>query len=184
MRFDLVFNTLIIAFLAGIIIYTRQNWLPESEVSIDASKVSDYFIDDFQVEQFSESGKLTYLVQGQQFRHFTDETGEVDQPIGIFSDAEHKRKWRATSETAIINITQKQMQLYDDVKVTNDSFNQPIELSSDAIFIDQQNNVIETDSTITLTVDNGELRGVGLIANLDNETIKIKQHVRTHYTLK
>jgi LPS export ABC transporter protein LptC len=139
---------------------------------------ADAHIDTLTTRQFGEDGSLQYQIFSPNAIHYPkSDTTHLEMPV--FDYVDEKSRWRSTAQEGVMyNATNsvllsKQVVLQQMTKLAK--------LSTDSIVVAMDQKVAMTDRPVTLESHGGTMKGIGLVADFNKQTLKLVSHVEGVY---
>lgn len=143
----------------------------------------DYFIDVFTFLRLSRTGKAEYSIAGKRLIHNpVDDTHAVQLPV-VDSLSADRPPMKAVAQRGIVNADNSQVHLYDDVHIdrpasaTASNFH----LSSTYLLILPDEDIMQTDRAVEITMGKSILRGTGMVANNATRQLELASNVRATF---
>lgn len=148
----------------------------------DVEFFPDYTADSLTHSQFDESGLLSHKVSAKYMESF-DELGFTRFENAIFTIYDHKENnhWKITSDEAVLYDNDR-IELEKNVIATNlsdISYIKTIETDYIEVFVNDKKMISNND--IILSGERFTMKGSGLKADMEANTIQLINHVRTIY---
>lgn len=144
--------------------------------------IPDFIAENLTRIVYDEQGQLSELVQAVRMEHY-DLLGftQLEKPVFTLLDRTQQRNWQLSSNSAV---------LYPDDKLILDGAVLLQNLSADALIDQVQTGYLEmllpseqlvTDERVELVGDGFSIVGRGLRASIVQQSIELKEHIRTDY---
>jgi len=154
---------------------------PELEEWIEngaGAEQPDAHIDTLTTRQFGESGALQYQLFSPNATHFPkSDTTHLENPVFDYTDEESR--WRSTAVKGIMFNTINNVLLTNHVVLLQ--LTKKARLTTDALLISIDNKAASTDMPVTIESNGGIMKGVGLQADFNKQTLKLVSHVEGVY---
>ena len=136
-------------------------WLLSNAPSYDTPKAPqalrhdpDYFMRDFEVQQYSAEGQLRNQLHGREMQHYPDtDSFTVDAPVFLALD-EQGRRMTATAKRGTSNADGSQIELYEDAhvrRVAPDAAEPPLNFTGDHLRVFADDKRVASDQPVVLT---------------------------------
>ncbi|WP_295996026.1 LPS export ABC transporter periplasmic protein LptC [Rugamonas sp.] len=127
----------------------------------------DYIIHNFSMVRLSKTGRPSYIVSGDKLTHHpADDSADIDKPIvrGLEGDTP---PMHIHAERAHADQNNSRIKLMDNVHVEREgsATAQPLQLKTQALTVFPDDETMETDLPVVLTVGGSVASGVGMKAN-------------------
>lgn len=143
---------------------------------------SDYFVEDYELIGFDESGKEAFWLRGPRLaRHPQLGTLELEQPrLGMPAEPQ---RWLGEAERGWVSAEADRVRLIGAVQLRADAAADtgPMRLSADSLDLLPALNRAETDSAVTIEGPGSILRGRGLRADLARREVELLAEVTGRY---
>lgn len=143
---------------------------------------SEYQLHDFDLTSYDKTGRLSFRLQSPRLTHDDARSAfHVDLPKFQFFNSEGAA-WNATAQRAQINTNSKQVDLRDDVRLTQAGGAQgKFVLTTQALDADTVNKKLRSDVTVTVQRPGSILRGIGMTADIDTKQFDLAAAVRGRF---
>lgn len=180
------FFLLVLGLVIVLLIHNVQDFLPRAQLSAvkpDYDQV-DYYLADFSLSAIAQDGSLSHTLDGQYMGHWREKNTSFIVSPRIQSQAEPNRG-TLTAEEATLDHSKNEVLLNGKVQLLSEqnSAKNPQQLTLETAFLRYRLNdkVLSTESEVKITGPNLILQGTGLESKLDEETLRLNQHVRSVY---
>jgi LPS export ABC transporter protein LptC len=151
-----------------------DEWI-ESEAGAEQP---DAHIDTLTTRQFGENGALQYQLFSPRATHFPkSDTTHLESPVFDYTD--EKSRWRSTSQQGVM------FNAVNNVLLTNQVVLQQLtkkaRLTTESLMISIDYKAAMTGLPVTLESDGGIMKGIGLAADFNKQTLKLVSHVEGVY---
>jgi lipopolysaccharide export system protein LptC len=143
----------------------------------------DYFVEKFNFVRMSSAGKAQYNVSGTRLEHNpANDTHAIRLPL-VNSLSADRPPMTARAERALINSDNSKVHMYDNVHIdrpatpTNDYFH----LKSEYLLILPDDDIVQTDKPVEITLGTSVLTGVGMVANNATRELRLARNVHAVY---
>jgi len=142
------------------------------------SEQPDAHIDTLTTRQFGEDGALQYQIFSPKAIHYPkSDTTHLDTPVFDYTD--EKSRWRGTAMEGIMNNTHNSVLLIKDVVLQQ--LTKKAKMSTETLLILIENKAAATKDPVTIESNGGTMKGIGLIADFNKQTLKLVSHVEGVY---
>ncbi|CCQ10384.1 Uncharacterized protein YrbK clustered with lipopolysaccharide transporters [Pseudoalteromonas luteoviolacea B = ATCC 29581] len=174
---------LLIAFLAilswlwtPILTQTQDTWKEDA----DTLARPDYIATDLKQSMFNEQGQLTHTVNAVKVEMF-QELGFSHFQAPIFTLYNQEQNWQLTANEATL-YENNTLILEGHVVATNmDDTSMISHINAEHIRVDIQNKTMLSEQPVTILGPNLTIKGQGLLADLNTDSIELNNHTRTIY---
>jgi lipopolysaccharide export system protein LptC len=147
---------------------------------LETNRTSDLAMTDFTLTLMDESGMPARIISGKEMAHYPeDDTTEILSPIATFTDNETEI-WVISSNKATTQGKGEDILLTDNVIISRED-RDDIEILTEELHIDTEQNTAYTDVAVAIRSPYGETNSVGLHADLADKTINLHSRVRGKY---
>lgn len=154
------------------------------ETSSDARKNEpDYYIEKFNFVRMSKTGEAKYNIAGARMIHRPiDDTYEITLPV-IHSLSENQPPTRMQSLRAVADPGSSKIHMLDNVEVDRpaSATTEHFHLTSDYLLILPDDEVIQTDRPVDMTLGTARITGTGMVVNNATRVFSLAQKVRGSY---
>lgn len=143
-------------------------------------------------QHFDETGHLDYEIKAAKIVHFQSTPGrqqdsdhaDITSP-DITLHAEGRKPWHIKAKKGRSNSDGSQIILTEDVEGWQEGDEgQRNELNTDELVIHTRRNYVETDKAVIINNSGHTIKAIGLEADLNKETLRLKQRVRGVHEFK
>jgi lipopolysaccharide export system protein LptC len=172
-----------IAILTGamaIVVWTMQK---QQDRVKSVSVQSDYRMQDFLLQAFSENGKLAFSLRSPLLERNVDgKSVDIQKPVFEFPDKDNQN-WTAVSDTAWVSDRAREVQLRNNVLITGpiSPLGLKTEIRIDRISIFPKEKRMASDQRVTILHGTSILEGTGLDAKMDERRIRLLAKVKARY---
>lgn len=157
---------------------------PEENIIISSERelIPDFIAEQLTRTVYNENGQLSELLQAERMEHY-EWLGftQLEKPVFTLLDRAHNLTWQASSVSAVLYPNDKLI-LDGDVLLQNLAMNDLIErVQTSYLEMSLLSAQLSTDEEVTVFGSGFFMHGLGMQANLNEQTIFIKQHLRTEY---
>lgn len=164
---------LIIIVLAVIAILSwrfKQAETLDTAATVEPTRQSDFFLEDFRMRQYGETGRLRYLINGQRLEHFpADDSTIISRPSMVLHN-DRGPTWHITAANAKAGSEElDEIRLSGNVEITRDAGrnNQPVQITTASLLIKPKTEFVRSTDTITLIQPGARLVAQSLEAHLE-----------------
>lgn len=143
----------------------------------------DYYVEGFQFVRVSNSGQAQYSISGERLTHYpADDTHKIDRPV-VRSTTPERPAMQATSDTATVDRLGGKIHMYGAVHLdrapTPDR--ERLQLNSTYLMLLTDEEIMQTDKPVTITLGQSVLKGTGMIANNATGELRLAGNVNVTY---
>lgn len=143
---------------------------------------SDYYMEGVQVRHYSDEGLLTHTVQSRRIDHDPVQQQLIMQDPQISVQNDPLNSWRVRSKLALADDGMRELFLHGKVQVERlKGTDITLTVLTEKLFINTENNTAHTEDTIHVMLNNAEITGQGLSADMASEKLQITSAVRGTY---
>lgn len=169
--------------LAALAVLTGWLLLNQGELGVTdkAARFPDSYFRELNVRQFGDDGLLTSELRAAAATHFPNDEHIYLESVDV-KDTTQDQSWRVTGERGKLDPNEDQLKLSDGVEIIESSdalF--PVSLRAAEMDFDLQRNVLHTREAITLQQGSSFVRGIGLVADMNNDYLEIPAAVKARY---
>jgi lipopolysaccharide export system protein LptC len=143
----------------------------------------DYYVEKFNYVRMAPDGSVQYKISGDRMTHdpVTD-SHEMSNPV-IISQSKDRPPMTARSLRATSNADNSRVQMYDHVTLDRPAAGtaQAFHLKSEYLLILPDDDVMESDQAVDITLGTSKLSGTGMVANNAKRQISMAHKVHFHY---
>jgi LPS export ABC transporter protein LptC len=157
----------------------------ETEQAITASdKTSPHFVDlymrDFTMTTMNEKGVPGYTLQARYFEHYNDsENAHLVKPVISLLQADNN--WVISAEKGEINDDHSMLTLYENVVMTQQEAEFPIQIETSQLVIDTSGQIAKTDQPVQITQQRFNLQSQGMILDNISGSFELLANVKSTY---
>jgi LPS export ABC transporter protein LptC len=151
-----------------------DEWI-ENEIG---SEQPDAHIDTLTTRQFGENGALQYQIFSPTAVHYPkSDTTHLETPVFDYTD--EKSRWRSTALEGTMNNTNNNVLLSKQVVLQQ--LTKKAKLSTETLLISIDNKAAITKDPVILESNGGTMKGIGLVADFNKQTLKLVSNVEGVY---
>jgi lipopolysaccharide export system protein LptC len=175
--------TLGIAILTGalaVVVWDMRK--QQSQVKTVAIR-SDYRMQDFQIQAFSENGNLAFSLRAPLLeRNIDGKSVDIQKPVFEFPDKD-EQSWTAVSDNAWVSDRAHEVQLRNNVLISGPTspLGLKTEITIDQISIFPKEKRMASDRRVTIRHGTTILEGTGLDADMDERRVRLLAEVKARY---
>ncbi|WP_019139670.1 LPS export ABC transporter periplasmic protein LptC [Noviherbaspirillum massiliense] len=142
----------------------------------------DFWVENFSYVKTSKDGQARYHISGQRLTHNPrDDSYDVQRPV-VNSLVSGRAPTTMRAVRAKVDSDNSKVHLYDDVHVDRPGTagSDPLHLSTDYLLVLPDDDVMQTDKAVDITIGTSHLSGIGMYAN--NATREFRLSNRVHGT--
>jgi lipopolysaccharide export system protein LptC len=146
-------------------------------------KEPDYYVEKFNFVRMSVAGKAQYNVSGKRLEHYpADDTHGIKLPI-VNSLSSERPPMTAHAERALVNSDNSKVHMYNNVHVDRPATatNEHFHLKSEYLLILPDDDVVQTDQPVEITLGTSVLTGIGMVANNATRELHLASNVHATY---
>lgn len=176
--------TLVLVIIIGILSlwFQEDGKQQRKDITLPSERLPDYFMENFSVTNFDDSGQVSYILYAAKMFHFTDDdSAELEQPVIKFKQNNESITLQATR--AIYQKNESLVHLHDNVIIHRESTLQKNELFiyTDYLKIDTMSKVAENEHPTRVKTSRAELNAMGLLLDSSQARIVLKSQVKGVY---
>ncbi len=143
----------------------------------------DYVLQNFTARFSDATGQPGLEVSGPRLEHDPrTRDAIIDQPV--FSFGPQDDAWHGNAELARIDRQRDRLVLERNVQLYSEQPDRPrTDIRGERFLLDHQERTITSDDPVTMQQPGTELRAGGLKVSLDQETVRMSNHVEGHFSL-
>ncbi len=174
---------------AGLLVVAIMGWFSQEvlesqdEVNLVMEHQSDFHMRGLKLYVSGDDGSAKYHLSARSLVHFPlSDTMTLEAPqIDVYRQGQPA--WVMAAEQGILKNREQQLDLYHGVTLyKGESNNSPLRLETDSLLIDLAKKQASSVADIFLQQhDVGELRGRGLLLDLQQNRLQLQSHVRVRY---
>lgn len=139
---------------------------------------ADAHIDTLTTRQFGEDGTLQYQIFSPKAIHYPkSDTTHLDAPV--FDYVDEKSRWRSTAQEGVMYNATNSVLLSREVVLQQ--VTKLARLTTDSILVAIDQKLAITNAPVTLESHGGTMKGIGLVADFNKQTLKLVSHVEGVY---
>lgn len=141
---------------------------------------ADYFLVDAQIREYGVNGQLQYTLNSQSITHYPHTDNTLLQTPVMVNYRKPGQTTHSTSQSGKLLPGGKDLELWDNVVITQTDLNtgQEVRMDTDFITVYSDQNMADTDRPVLITNDTGKTRAIGMTALYQQGLIKLKSRVR------
>jgi lipopolysaccharide export system protein LptC len=143
----------------------------------------DYYVEKFSFVRMSKTGEAQYNISGKRLTHNpTDDSHAIELPV-VNSLSNERPPMTTNAKRAMIERDNTKVHMYENVHVdrpataTSDHFH----LKSDYLLILPDDDVMQTDKPVEITLGTSKLTGTGMMANNATRELRLSSNVHATY---
>jgi lipopolysaccharide export system protein LptC len=167
-----------------LILVAFLSWRFKQSESVDASVAGepvhqpDFFLANFRIRQFGETGLLRYRLDGQRLERFpSDERTLIDQPSMVLHD-DGGPTWRITADNGEASTEAlDEIRLQGDVEISRDAAatqRPPLRVTTASLLFKPKTEFVQSKNTITLVQPGARLVADSLEGNLQEGQFELR----------
>lgn len=140
----------------------------------------DYTVETFNLVKMSKDGHARYSVSGRKLTHYPDnDSFEIEQPV-LYQVGVNRVPMTMRSDTALVEHATNKIHMYHHVQVDRaaTATTERFHLASDYLLLLPDNDIVQTDKRVDITLGQSHLTGVGMIANNATREFRLLHQVR------
>jgi lipopolysaccharide export system protein LptC len=151
-----------------------DEWIENEE----GDEAPDAHIDTLTTRQFGESGALQYQITSPRAVHYPkNDVTHLQTPV--FDYADEKSHWRGTALEGHLFNSLDTMLLSKNVVLQQ--LTQSAKLSTNALLVRIDQKLAVTAEPVTIESEGSTMKGVGLVADFNKQTLRLESHVEGVY---
>jgi lipopolysaccharide export system protein LptC len=143
----------------------------------------DYFVEKFNFVRMSVGGQAQYNISGKRLEHNpADDTHAIKLPV-VNSLSAERPPMVAHSERALINSDNSKVHMYDNVHIDRaaTATSEHFHLKSEYLLILPDDDMVQTDKPVEITLGASRLSGTGMVANNATRVLHLSSNVHATY---
>ena len=143
----------------------------------------DYTVEKFSLVRLSKTGEARYNIAGTRLTHFPQtDSYEIEQPFLKNFHAEQP-PLTLRAKRAVADPGNSKIQLYDDVQMERPAspVSQHFHLTSEYLLVLPDDDVVQTDKAVDITLGTTHLTGIGMFANEATREFRLAGKVRGQF---
>lgn len=173
--------TVAIAALVAYLVLWQEGAPPELAEWIQnepGKEQPDAHIDTLTTRQYGETGVLQYQLFSPTAIHYPkSDTTHLQTPV--FDYIDEKSRWRSTALEGVMFNTTNSVSLTRQVVLQQ--IDKGARLTTDALLIAIDKKIAFTNAPVTIDSNGGTMKGIGLVADFNKQTLKLVSHVEGVY---
>ena len=142
------------------------------------SEQPDAHIETLTTRQFGDNGALQFQIVSPKAKHYPkSDTTHFETPVIDYVD--DKSRWRSTSLEGLMSNSTNSVILTTDVVLQQISKQARLTTNSLWVFVDKK--TAFTPEPVTIDANGGTMQGIGLVADFDQQTLKLTSNVHGIY---
>ncbi len=156
---------------------------PVTAANADTRSLIDYQLEQFNIKSYGSDGKLLYSLSAPKMsRHALTAETRIVQPRLLWPQRGENRKITLKANNATITGDLGVISLRGKVIVrSRANEQQTVIIRTESLDFHQENRMVSTDAEVNIEAPGVKLNAVGMIAQLEEETITLKQQVSGQY---
>jgi lipopolysaccharide export system protein LptC len=155
----------------------------EEALPMQPRTAPDFYVENFNFVRMTKTGEAQYNVTGTRLTHNPqDDTYDVQQPI-LNSYGKNRPPMVVRSERAMVENTNSKVHMYDNVHIDRPASPnaQHFQLRSEYLLLLPDDDVMQTDKPVVITLGESRLTGVGMYANNATREFTLSNNVNGIY---
>ncbi len=144
---------------------------------------SDYYVEKFNFVRMSETGQAQYNISGMRLTHNpVDDTAAITLPV-VNSLGKDRPPMTSVAERAMVDRDNSKIHMYDNVNIDRPATAtaEHFHLKSDYLLILPDDDVMQTDKPVEITLGASKLTGTGMVANNAMRQLQLSSNVHATY---
>lgn len=138
------------------------------------------FMNEFEMTVMDETGKPSYLLQGQNLQQFNNSDDiEIEQPI--FHLSETDKQWIVTADFAIVNDDDETIRLNKNVLMQQQNIEPAVSIRTQSLLIHTRTQIAETRSQVNISHGKSQVASNGMIFNNITSKLELSSNVNGFY---
>jgi LPS export ABC transporter protein LptC len=157
---------------------------PAAPKEAKKSEVPGYSARHAEIVETGKDGRPMYIVKAETVRQIPDAQSIMLETVRLEMRDESGQRWTARSDYGQIFQQSEDVQLTGDVLVsgTFKGSKDPAEISTERLSFNTQNNIVKTNSPVTLAWQGKNIHSTGMIANLKDQSLRLESSVHGLFT--
>jgi len=160
-----------------------QSYEKEQAVTV-LDEASPHFIDlfmrDFTMTAMNESGTPSHTLQASYLEHYSDgKNSRLEKPVIRLLQA--SGNWIISAETGIIDDDQSQITLYENVVMSQQETEFPIQIETSQLEIDTTRQIAKTDQAVHIVQKGFNLQSQGMMLNNISGNFELLANITSTY---
>ena len=143
----------------------------------------DYYVEKFNFVRMSQSGQAQYNISGKRLTHNpVDDSFDIQLPV-IHSLGSDRPPMTIRAQRALVNDDSSKVHLYDDVHIDRPATPtaEHFHVKSDYLLVLPDDDVMQTDKPVDITLGTSTLTGTGMLANNATRELRVLSNVHATY---
>jgi lipopolysaccharide export system protein LptC len=174
---------IVLALIAFLSWRFKQTESLDTTAAVEPAHQADFFLKNFRMRQYDETGLLRYRLDGQRLERFpNDERTLISQPLMALYSADDPA-WRITAASGEASSEKlDEIRLSGDVEMVRDAAEnrQPMRVSTASLLLKPKTEFVQSKHMITLVQPGARLVAESLEGNLEQGQFELR-NVRGHY---
>jgi len=140
----------------------------------------DYTVENFHFVRMSKTGQARYNISGMKLTHYPyQDTFEIQQPR-LHSLETEQSSMLLRSERATVDNSNNRIHMYRHVQVDRPASEKrlPFHLTSEYLLVLPQEDILQTNQPVEMTLGQARLTGIGMLANNATRELRLLTRVR------
>ena len=160
-----------------------QSYRKEQAITA-ADSTSPHFVDlfmrNFTMTVMNKKGTPSHTLQASYFEHYNDSTNaHLEKPVIRLLQIDNN--WKISAETGEIDDDHSQITLYENVVMTQQETQFPIQIETSQLEIDASRQIAKTDQAVHITQKGFNLQSQGMILNNISGHFELLANVKSTY---
>lgn len=180
LRITLILTLCIVAALGSFWLMQMMKRQAEGPTNGQQHNEPDYRVENFHFVRTSSTGQAAYLISGQSLTHHPkDNSADIVLPVAQSFQPNQAPLTMNAAQGRIFNDNQN-IQLRGQVDISRPATAQAqaLHLETESLLITTENDTMQTDDAVKMTLGNSILSGVGMLADRGNGNIRLLHQVR------
>jgi lipopolysaccharide export system protein LptC len=173
---------LLLLLLAAISYWWHSSSEDSASITTERELIPDFIAEQLTRTVYDEDGQLSELMQAERMEHY-EWLGftQLEKPVFTLLDRAHNLSWQASSVSAVLYPNDKLI-LDGEVLLQNLTAGDLIDrVQTSYLEMSLHSEQLSTEEEVTIFGSGFFMHGLGMQANLNEQTIFIKHHIRTEY---
>ena len=143
----------------------------------------DYYVEKFNFVRMSKSGQAQYNISGKKLTHNpVDDSYAIQLPV-VNSLSNERPPMTTRAERAIVDRNSSKVHMYDNVHIDRPATatSEHFHLTSEYLLILPDDDVMQTDKPVDITLSTSKLTGTGMFANNATRELRLSSNVHATY---
>lgn len=143
----------------------------------------DYYVEKFNMVRMSETGQAQYNISGMRLTHNpADDTAAIKLPV-VNNLSRDRPPMTSVAERAMVDRNNSKIHMYDNVNIDRPATaaSEHFHLKSDYLLILPDDDVMQTDGPVEITLGRSKLTGTGMLANNATRQLRLTSNVHATY---